>query len=79
VTRLLCATDLLLKSDRAFDRAGILAGDLAAQLSLLHVVSPTASERALEQSLQIAVARMKSCVRPPGCARRDWDFAKTLV
>lgn len=65
MTRLLCATDLLPKSDRAIDRASILAGDLAAELSLLHVVSPTASERALEQSLQIAMARMKSRVRPP--------------
>jgi universal stress protein E len=63
--RLLCATDLLPKSESAIDRAGILAHEMDADLSLLHVVSPTASERILEQSLQIAIARMKSRARPP--------------
>ena len=65
MTRLLCATDLLPKSERAIDRAGRLAEELSAELSLLHVVSPTASERVLEESLQIAMSRMKSRVRPP--------------
>lgn len=65
VTKLLCATDLLPKSESAIDRAGLLAEELGADLSLLHVVSPVASKRALEQSLQIALARMKSRVRPP--------------
>lgn len=65
MTRLLCATDLLAKSENAIDRAGLLAGELGAHLSLLHVVSPTASERVLEQSLQIAIARMRSRARPP--------------
>ncbi|WP_153067248.1 universal stress protein [Steroidobacter cummioxidans] len=65
MTRLLCATDLLPKSEMAVDRAGILAAELGADLSLLHVVSPTASERVLEQELQIAIARMRSRVRPP--------------
>jgi universal stress protein E len=65
VTRLLCATDLLAKSENAVDRAGLLAEELGAHLSLLHVVSPTASERVLEQSLQIAIARMRSRARPP--------------
>jgi universal stress protein E len=63
--RLLCATDLLPKSECAVDRAGMLAREIDADLSLLHVVSPTASPRVLEQSLQIAIARMKSRVRPP--------------
>lgn len=63
--RLLCATDLLPKSECAVDRAGILAHEIDAGLSLLHVVSPTASQRIVEQSLQIAIARMKSRVRPP--------------
>lgn len=63
--RLLCATDLLPKSESAIDRAGMLAQEIDADLSLLHVVSPTASERVLEQSLQIAIARMKSRARPP--------------
>lgn len=65
MTRLLCATDLLPKSERAIDRAGRLADELGADLSLLHVVSPTASERVLEQSLQIAMNRMSSRVRSP--------------
>ncbi|WP_161828481.1 universal stress protein [Steroidobacter agaridevorans] len=65
MTRLLCATDLLPKSERAIDRAGMLAEELGAELSLLHVVSPTASERVLEQSLQIAMNRMRSRARPP--------------
>jgi len=63
--RLLCATDLLPKSECAVDRAGILAHESDADLSLLHVVSPTASQRILEQSLRVAIARMKSRVRLP--------------
>ena len=63
--RLLVATDLLPKSESAIDRAGLLADELDAELSLLHVVSPVSSERVLEQSLQMAIARMKSRVRSP--------------
>ena len=63
--RLLVATDLLPKSEFAIDRAGLLADELEADLSLLHVVSPVSSERVLEQSLQIAIGRMKSRVRSP--------------
>jgi nucleotide-binding universal stress UspA family protein len=63
--RLWCATDLLPKSEAAIDRAGLLADELGVHLSLLHVVSPVASGRALEEALQIAIARMKSLVRPP--------------
>lgn len=63
--RLLAVTDLLPKSESSIDRAGLLADELGAELSLLHVVSPAASERVLEQSLQIAIGRMKSRVRAP--------------
>jgi nucleotide-binding universal stress UspA family protein len=63
--RLLSATDLLPKSEFSMDRAGLLADELGAELSLLHVVSPVTSERVLEQSLQIAIGRMKSRVRSP--------------
>jgi nucleotide-binding universal stress UspA family protein len=63
--RLLSVTDLLPKSESSTDRAGLLADELGAELSLLHVVSPVASERVLEQSLQIAIGRMKSRVRSP--------------
>ena len=65
MTRLLCATDLLPKSEAAIDRAALLAQELGADLSLLHVVSPVTSERVLEHSLQTAIARMKSRARPP--------------
>lgn len=65
MTRLLCATDLLPKSEWAIDRAGLLAGELHARLSLLHVVSPSASEKILEQTLQTAISRMKARARPP--------------
>jgi nucleotide-binding universal stress UspA family protein len=63
--RLLSVTDLLPKSEFSIDRAGLLADELDAELSLLHVVSPVAAERVLEQSLQIAIGRMKSRARPP--------------
>ena len=63
--RLLSVTDLLPKSEFSIDRAGLLADELDAELSLLHVVSPVASERVLEQSLQIAIGRMKSRGRSP--------------
>jgi nucleotide-binding universal stress UspA family protein len=43
----------------------MLAEELGAELSLLHVVSPTESERVLEQSLQIAMNRLRSRARPP--------------
>jgi len=63
--RLLCATDLLPKSEPALERAGMLADQLGADLTLTHVVVPGESERALEQRLQAAIARMKSRARPP--------------
>lgn len=63
--RILCATDSLPKSEAAIDRAGLLAQQLGAEVSLLHVVSPTASGRAFEESLQIAISCMKSRGRRP--------------
>jgi nucleotide-binding universal stress UspA family protein len=63
--RLLVATDLLPKSEFAIDRAGLLADELDAELSLLHIVSPVSADRVLEQSLQLAIARMKSRARAP--------------
>ena len=65
MTKLLCATDLLPKSESAIERAALLAEGLGAKLSLLHVVSPFAPQRVLEQTLQTAIARMRSRVRPP--------------
>ena len=67
--RLLCATDLLPKSEAAIDRAGMLSQRLQAQLSLLHVVSPTASSYNLEQALQLAITALGSRARAP-----EWRF-----
>ncbi len=63
--RILNATDLLPKSEAATERAGMMAERLGAELSLLHVVVPSASERALEQDLQHAIARLRSRAKPP--------------
>lgn len=63
--RVLCATDLLPKSEAAIDRAGLVADQLAADLTLLHVVVPGESERALEQTLLNALAQTRARARPP--------------
>lgn len=63
--RILCATDLLPKSEAAIERAGMLADDLGAELTLLHVVVPTDSERVLEQTLQMSLAHTKARAQPP--------------
>lgn len=57
--RILCATDLLPKSQAAVLRAGVLAQRLEADLSLLHVVEPGRADRALEHELQRAIGQMK--------------------
>lgn len=67
--RLLCATDLLPKSEAAIDRAGMLAEQLQTPLSLLHVVSPSTSEHNLEQALQLAITGLNSRARAP-----EWRF-----
>lgn len=63
--KLLCATDLLPKTEAAMERAGLLAQRLEAQLSLLHVVSPVSAQRNLEQALQMANTELASRARPP--------------
>lgn len=67
--RLLCATDLLPKSEAAMDRAGMLAEQLQAELSVLHVVSPATSECNLEQALQLAISGLNARARAP-----EWRF-----
>lgn len=52
--KVLCATDLLPKSESAIDRAGMLSDLLNADLSLLHVVMPPESARMLEEDLEHA-------------------------
>lgn len=57
--KLLCATDLLPKSDPAVDRAFELKKSLGAKLALLHVVPPIgAEEGTLEQRLLSARSRL---------------------
>jgi nucleotide-binding universal stress UspA family protein len=63
--KVLCATDLTLKSDAAVDRAGVLATQLDAELVLLHVVAHSAFASVLEQRLQSSMERMKERTRPP--------------
>jgi nucleotide-binding universal stress UspA family protein len=63
--RILCAADLLSRTDAAIARAGILSDQLGADLTLLHVVVPGESQMALEQTLQHASYEMQSRVRPP--------------
>jgi len=61
---ILCATDLLAKSESAIDRAEILADHLDADLSLLHVVTPPESPRMLAEDLQRASLGMEWRSRP---------------
>lgn len=63
--RILCATDLLARSEAAIERAGMLADELGADLSLLHVVAPTDSERVLEQTLRMNLARTRARAQSP--------------
>ncbi len=63
--KILCATDLTLKSDAAVNRAGVLATRLDAELVLLHVVAHSAFASVLEQRLQSSMERMKERTRPP--------------
>ena len=63
--RIICATDLLPRSDAAVERAGLLADSIGADLTLLHVVAPSESERVLEQALQQAQSMLRSRAQPP--------------
>ncbi|MEP7246037.1 MAG: universal stress protein [Gammaproteobacteria bacterium] len=91
--RILCGTDLLPKASSALDRAGMLALRLDAELTLLHVVPLTESERMLEQDMQRARGLLESqaklplwhhgvqprvCVRSGGAARILIDTATEL-
>ena len=63
--RLLCATDLLPKSEAAIDRTGVIAEQLIAASSLLHVVTPPESGRRLEEDPERASEQLESRARPP--------------
>jgi nucleotide-binding universal stress UspA family protein len=65
--KLLCATDLLPKSDAAVDRAYQLRDALNARLTLLHVVAPSGAEKGtLEQRLLAASSRLALRARHSG-------------
>jgi universal stress protein E len=63
--KMLCATDLLPKTEPAIERAGLLAREQGANLSLVHVVSPASSERVFEERLATAMARTEARARRP--------------
>lgn len=63
--RIVCATDLLPRSEAALERAGLLTDNLGADLMLLHVVAPSESELALEQKLQQAQSTLRARAEPP--------------
>jgi nucleotide-binding universal stress UspA family protein len=56
--KLLCATDLLPKTEPAIERAGFLSEALGADLTLLHAVPPGAAGGTLEQRLRRTTARL---------------------
>jgi universal stress protein E len=62
--RILCATDLLSKSDAAVERAGVLADHLGADLMMLHIVSPDGAGT-IEERLQNGLTQMTARARPP--------------
>jgi len=63
--KILCATDLLPRSDAAVERSGALADALKAKLTLLHVVAPIPSETALMEELREAGVQLKERSRAP--------------
>ena len=85
--RIVCATDLQPHSDAAMERAGLLADQLAAQLTLLHVVAPSDSEQALEDTLYQAQTTLRARARRPlwrarelpGTAIRTGNPARLVV
>jgi nucleotide-binding universal stress UspA family protein len=63
--RILCATDLLPKSDAAIDRAGLLSDELRADVTLLHVAVPGESALTMERELLRATDEMRLRSRFP--------------
>jgi universal stress protein E len=71
--RILCATDLLATSDPAVKRAGMLAEELVAELSVLHVVSPSAAPCAVQGEIDQASASPSERTEPPAWGHRAPD------
>ncbi|HET9862983.1 MAG TPA: universal stress protein [Steroidobacteraceae bacterium] len=66
--RILCATDLLPGGEAAIERAGLLAQQLDAELTILHVTSPKDSAETLGRNLKVADERAR-CRKEPAPAR----------
>src|SRR5688572_33355930 len=62
--RILCATDLLPKSEVAIARARLMSDELGADLTLLHVVSNEQSPLVQAKTLHEPFARAKSRAEP---------------
>jgi universal stress protein E len=62
--RILCATDLLPKSEAAIARAGLMSDRLGADLTLLHIVSDEQSLTVQEKDLQDAFVRANARAEP---------------
>jgi universal stress protein E len=64
--KLLCATDLLPKTEHAIERAGFLSETLGADLTVLHAVTPDAAHGGtLEQRLRRTSARLATRTSAP--------------
>jgi universal stress protein E len=64
--KLLCATDLLPKTEAAIERAGFLSEALGADLTVLHAVTPEAADGGtLEQRMRRTSARLATRISAP--------------
>ena len=74
---ILCATDLLTKSDPAIERAHQLREQLGARLTLLHVVTAgETSDGTLEHRLLSANSRLAVRAREPSAPRKPDGLAE---
>lgn len=74
--KITCATDMTPCGEAAMRRAGMLADQLDAQLSLLHVVVPGETAHALEVALGEANRRLQALAQPPlwrAQATPEWE------
>ena len=81
--RMLCATDLSPRSERAVQRAALLASRFDAQLILLHVMAPDQlAERAVHVRDEIAKQLLSNrlpAVREPTIEVRAGDYVQTIA
>ena len=68
--RILCATDLLPSGEAAIERAALLASQLEAELTILHVASPKESAQTRERNLRVARQCAERRTNPPHSSTR---------